>query len=147
MAMPSIADYLKYANLQMAAEALYGFDATVSGAVLTPGQRTTPNSAIAAGNLKTGNEHASKFTATEATLSGLTDKWIVVEHESNTTTGFSGTLFKCVKDDPATSAKAGEYVMSFRSTEFIDDAARDNQATNTLEIKDKGFAFGQISDM
>jgi len=25
--MPTITDYLKYANLQMAAEALYGFDA------------------------------------------------------------------------------------------------------------------------
>ena len=37
--------------------------------------------------------------------------------------------------------------MSFRSTEFIDDSARDNQATNTLEIKEKGWAFGQIDDM
>ena len=37
--------------------------------------------------------------------------------------------------------------MSFRSTEFIDDAARDNQATNTFEIKDTGFAWGQIADM
>ena len=27
--MPTITDYLKYANLQMAAEALYGFDANV----------------------------------------------------------------------------------------------------------------------
>ena len=37
--------------------------------------------------------------------------------------------------------------MSFRSTEFADDAVRDNQATNTLEIKEKGWAFGQIADM
>jgi hypothetical protein len=37
--------------------------------------------------------------------------------------------------------------MSFRSTEFIDDAARDNQATNAMEIKEAGFAFGQIRDM
>ncbi len=28
--MPSITEYLKYANLQMAAEALYGFDANVN---------------------------------------------------------------------------------------------------------------------
>ncbi|AVT22160.1 hypothetical protein C7Y68_20820 [Paracidovorax avenae] len=41
----------------------------------------------------------------------------------------------------------GELVLSFRSTEFADDAARDNQATNTLEIKEKGWAFGQIADM
>ncbi|WP_077001411.1 putative Ig domain-containing protein [Variovorax sp. KK3] len=37
--------------------------------------------------------------------------------------------------------------MSFRSTEFIDDAARDNQATNTLEIAATGYAWGQIRDM
>ncbi|MGQ0598529.1 putative Ig domain-containing protein [Aquabacterium sp.] len=37
--------------------------------------------------------------------------------------------------------------MSFRSTEFIDDSARDNQATNTLEIKETGFAWGQLRDM
>jgi hypothetical protein len=40
-----------------------------------------------------------------------------------------------------------DLVMSFRSTEFIDDAARDNQATNTLEVKEFGWAFGQIADM
>ena len=33
-----------------------------------------------------------------------------------------------------------------RSTEFIDDAARDNEATNKLEINDFGFAFGQLAD-
>ncbi|MFM9901713.1 MAG: hypothetical protein ACKVOT_11905 [Polaromonas sp.] len=37
--------------------------------------------------------------------------------------------------------------MSFRSTEFIDDSARDNQATNSMEIKETGFAWGQIRDM
>jgi dienelactone hydrolase len=37
--------------------------------------------------------------------------------------------------------------MSFRSTEFIDDAARDNQATNDMEISQFGWAFGQIADM
>jgi hypothetical protein len=36
--------------------------------------------------------------------------------------------------------------LSFRSTEFIDDAARDNEATNKLEINDFGFAFGQLAD-
>lgn len=37
--------------------------------------------------------------------------------------------------------------MSFRSTEFIDDAVRDNQETNTMDVKEFGWAFGQISDM
>src|SRR5690606_2922707 len=59
----------------------------------------------------------------------------------------SGTVFRCIKDDPLTGAKADELVMSFRSTEFIDDAARDNMATNTLEIADTGIAWGQNRDM
>jgi hypothetical protein len=63
----------------------------------------------------------------------------VLDQRANTPTGFSGTLFK--------SNKTGELVMSFRSTEFIDDAARDNQATNALEIKETGWALGQIRDM
>jgi hypothetical protein len=37
--MPTLADYLKYANLQMAAEALFGFDATLDDADLIPGER------------------------------------------------------------------------------------------------------------
>jgi hypothetical protein len=41
----------------------------------------------------------------------------------------------------------GELVLSFRSTEFVDDAARDNQATNAMEIAEVGFALGQIADM
>ncbi|MBW8832783.1 MAG: hypothetical protein JF606_25975, partial [Burkholderiales bacterium] len=35
----------------------------------------------------------------------------------------------------------------FRSTEFIDDAARDSQATDAMELAKFGFAFGQIRDM
>ena len=38
-------------------------------------------------------------------------------------------------------------VLSFRSTEFIDDYARDNLATNSFEIKETGWAWGQIADM
>lgn len=128
----SVADYLKYSELQMAAEA---FLVNPDGAVL--------------GNLKAalklGNGHASRFTDTEATE--FLKHWEVVAQRANSPSGFSGTLFRCIQDDPATGAKKNELVMSMRSTEFIDDAARDNQATNTLEIKDHGFAFGQIADM
>ncbi|AMM23268.1 calcium-binding protein [Variovorax sp. PAMC 28711] len=63
----------------------------------------------------------------------------MVEHKSNTSTGFSGTLFR--------NSQTGEMVISFRSTEFADDAVRDNQATNVMEIKAEGWAFGQIADM
>jgi hypothetical protein len=36
--MPTIADYLKFANLQMAAEALYDANATPPGTNLIPGK-------------------------------------------------------------------------------------------------------------
>ena len=134
--MPTVAEYLKYANLQMAAEALYGFDANV-----TPGQapKRIYAGALVQSDLLTGNRHASKFTPTEVELSKLTTDWVVVEHVSNTETGFSGTLFQ--------KESTNEFVLSFRSTEFLDDAARDNEATNYQEINKLGFAFGQISDM
>jgi len=134
--MPTIADYLKYANLQMAAEALFAFNATPPGTVLTPGE-VSGNERNTVGNLTAGNLHASKFTLTEAAK--FTDQWTVVEHISNTTTGFSGTLFM--------NKDTRDYTISFRSTEFLDDAARDHTATNVLEISEKGWAFGQISDM
>lgn len=132
--MPTIAETLKYANLQMAAEALYGFDANA-----TPNQQpgalfTNP---ITATILTTGNRHASKFTQTEAEK--FVAQYEVVEHISDTKTGFSGTLFR----DKATN----ELVLSFRSTEFLDDSARDNQATNKMEIAAGGWAMGQIADM
>ena len=58
---------------------------------------------------------------------------------NNTKTGFSGTLFKNIHTD--------ELVISFRSTEFVEDQLRDSIATNTLEITKVGWAMGQISDM
>jgi Ca2+-binding RTX toxin-like protein len=140
MPTPTIAEMLKYANLQMAAEALYTFKAKTDPNQ-APGDLLTStghfNLALTADILTTGNEHATRFAPTEA--AAFAAQWEVVDHISNTTTGFSGTLFK----DKVT----GELVMSFRSTEFIDDVARDCVATNTLEIKAYGFAFGQIADM
>jgi hypothetical protein len=63
--MPTIADYLKFANLQMAAEALFNFNATPPGTILTPGAKFTDPLTTAI--LTDGNLHSSKFTATEAT--------------------------------------------------------------------------------
>ncbi|HQS39346.1 calcium-binding protein [Polaromonas sp.] len=127
-----ITNYLKYANLQMAAESLFGITN-----VDAPGTLKLTGSMDVA-SLTKGNDRASKFTSTQADQL-VADGWAVVEHKSNTATGFSGTLFK--------NTLTGELVLSFRSTEFIDDAARDNQATNSLEVKEKGWAFGQIDDM
>lgn len=135
MATPTIANYLSYASLQMAAEALYDFKAPIPGVVLTPG--APYRGEITAQFLTDGNLHASKFTSTEAEK--FANEWEVIEHKSNTETGFSGTLFK--------NRFTNELVLSFRSTEFIDDSARDCEATNQLEIKNLGWAFGQLSDM
>lgn len=124
MATPTIADYLKYANLQMAAEA---FLVDENGALKTNIKQA----------LVEGNHHASYFPESEATT--FNNEWQVLAQCPNTPTGFSGTLFE--------NRTTHELVISFRSTEFIDDAIRDSAATNTLEVHDTGFAWGQISDM
>ena len=131
-----VSTYLKYANLQMAAEALYDFLPQED-----PATSQTFAGPIDLADLKLGNEHASKFTETLA--ADFIQQWEVVEHLSNTATGFSGTLFKGRQG----GHYDGELVLSFRSTEFIDDAVRDNQATNKMEIAAHGWAFGQIADM
>lgn len=131
MSTPTTADYLKYANLQMAAEAFIRDERTGLLAATPQDLRNA---------LEAGNNHASKFTATQAAeFANPVKGWTVLDQRANTPTGFSGTLFQ--------SNQTGELVLSFRSTEFIDDAARDSRATNELEIKEKGWAFGQLSDM
>lgn len=135
-----ITTYLKYANLQIAAEAF------VAGKTSDPKTlRENVTGELLESVLLSGNDHTSRFTSTDAEW--FSQDWMVVEQVSNTTSGFSGTLFKALRDDPEHGVVAGEMVISFRSTEFVDDAVRDNQATNALEIKAKGWAFGQIADM
>jgi hypothetical protein len=65
MSAPTIAETLKFANLQMAAEALYDYDANVTGVTLSPGAKF--DGVILDRFLTSGNRHASKFTSTEAT--------------------------------------------------------------------------------
>jgi hypothetical protein len=94
-----IETYLKYANLQMAAESLFGVLPTdVAGLVRGAGSMT-------ATTLTDGNNRSSKFTEAQAKQLLDDDKWTVVEHKSNTATGFSGTLFK--------NTLTNEFVMSF----------------------------------
>ncbi|WP_158534176.1 hypothetical protein [Paracidovorax avenae] len=128
MAPPTIAQYLSYANLQMAAEAFIRDEET--------GQLDNTGDRFAA-VLTAGNNHASRFVASQADK--FAAEWEALDQCANTKTGFSGTLFR--------NRNTREVVLSFRSTEFIDDAARDNKATNVLEIKETGFAWGQIADM
>lgn len=128
MSALSVAEYLSYANLQMAAEAFIRDEKT----------NVLNNQGIPyVTALRNGNLHASRFVESQAEK--FAAEWEVLDQCANTTTGFSGTLFR--------NRTTREVVMSFRSTEFIDDAARDNKATNVLEIKETGFAWGQIADM
>ena len=135
------AQYLEFCNLQVASEAFL------------VDKNDLPNTILSASlvdqnlinKLVQGNEHSSKFTDVQA--ADFASKWEVVAHKGNTNTGFSGTLFKAKVTIPGTGIVEGQYVISFRSTEFIEDSIHDNRATNTLEIKEKGWAFGQIADM
>ena len=141
----SSTELLTYANLQIAAEALYGQLKSTAG---------NPNTLMSdkdiddinkdlfkensdEGYLTQGNNHSSKFSQTQA--KEFIKDWQVVQHMNNTKTGFSGTLFKNIHTD--------ELVISFRSTEFVEDQLRDSISTNTLEISETGWAMGQISDM
>jgi hypothetical protein len=135
MTTPTIADYLKYANLQMAAEAFLRKEKIDENGTLITEKYYQDQPLIDA--LKVGNDHASKFTETAA--KDFAAKWKVLDQRANTSTGFSGTLFE--------NLETHELVLSFRSTEFIDDALRDNAATNVLELKNTGFAWGQLTDM
>jgi len=110
----NIANYLKYANLQMAAEAF-----------ILDGEKLAESGPDLEKALVRGNDRASRFTQLQAEQ--FSAQWVVVDQQDNTPTGFSGTLFR--------NRETNEYVISFRSTEFIDDSARDNAATNTLETR------------
>ncbi len=134
-----------YTLLQIAAEAMFSEEHARTAAA--PGAGATKLGMVAIGVLTKGNDHSSKMTTEQAKQ--FAEEWEVVSHQPNTATGFSATLFKWkgTQDDPIRGLKAGQYVISFRSTEFIEDYARDNVATNDLEVKTLGWAVGQISDM
>ena len=141
----SSTELLTYANLQIAAEALYGKLKSPAGnpnTLMSDKDIDDINKHLTHENpkqgfLTAGNNHTSKFSQIQAEQ--FKQDWQVVQHMNNTKTGFSGTLFKNVHTD--------ELVISFRSTEFVEDNVRDNIVTNTLEIAETGWAFGQISDM
>ena len=84
----NVTKYLKFANVQMAAESLFGLDP--AGASPTDKVLSIPEGALTNGNLC-----ASKFTPTQA--AEFLNNWQVVEHKANTKTGFSGTRTPGVK--------------------------------------------------
>lgn len=149
--IPSAAEMLEMAKLQIVAETfLEGKLEDNENRVPSPRKSYEKDDIKINKNLLTyGNNHTSKLT--EAQAEQFMQDWEVISYMPITDTGFSGTLFRAkrpIEDDKGNViVEKDQLVMSFRSTEFVDDSARDNQATNTLEIKEKGWAFGQIDDM
>ena len=143
---PSIAELLEMSRTQIVAEAFL-MNENNNSEFLHPKNNDYTFREIKLSNdlLKDGNNHTSILTAPQ--IKEFMENWEVVAYLPNTTTGFSGTLFKAKRDIPGTTIKAGEKVMSLRSTEFIDDETRDSQQTNTFEIAERGWAFGQIDDL
>jgi hypothetical protein len=134
MANGQINKLLEFANMQLAAEAFLSRS-------VDPILNTPPNDRVR-DRLIEGNTHASTFAPIQAQQFADTYE-VLAQYQNDPTkpgdTGFSGTLFR--------NRVTGELTLSFRSTEFLDDAVRDSKATNQLEIANRGWAFGQIADM
>src|SRR5437868_10966877 len=84
-----------------------------------------------------------KTRMTESQRARFAQIYEIVAHQPNTWTGFSATLFK--------NRGTGEYVLSFRSTEYPDDSRggdwlRDGIAGADGEISSFGFAVAQVAD-
>ena len=145
---PSVAELVEMSRTQIVAEAFL-LDEDKNPKYLHPNKEdneyTFKEVTLDPKILKDGNNHTSILTAPQ--IKEFMENWKVVAYLPNTTTGFSGTLFQAKRDIPGTTIKAGEKVMSLRSTEFIDDETRDSQQTNTFEIAERGWAFGQIDDL
>ena len=82
MATSTISEYLKYANLQMAAEAFIRDEKT---------DRLDKTGTAYKGALVRGHDHSSHFIKTQAEQ--FSAEWVVLDRRENTKTGFSGTLF------------------------------------------------------
>ena len=122
-----------FANLQMASESFL-LRETDRGVI--------QNDQVIRLRLTDGNTHASKFMPVQA-AQFVNDYEVLTQYRNDPNlpggSGFSGTLFR----NKATQ----ELTLSFRSTEFIDDNLRDSKSTNELEVKELGWAFGQIAEM
>ena len=134
-----IARIEQFVQLQLAAEAF-----------LLESVETIPPIDRVEARLVRGNTHVSRFLESEAARF-VHDYEVLAQYRNDpllsTGSGFSGTLFLTKVSDPERGLVAGELTLSFRSSEFIDDAVRDGKATNQLEIKELGWAFGQIAEM
>lgn len=128
-----LAACLKYAELQTAAEA---FLVDERNGKIREGPRQA---------LIDGNRRGTRFTRLRA--AEFAEHWIALDQTAAPATDFGGTLFKCIRDDPATGAMAGELVMSFRGTEFIGNAAHGDDAISASQLNTIGSAWDRVCDM
>ena len=135
MATGQIDRLLEFVNMQMAAEAFLS----------RSGDSNRPPPQDVRARLELGNTHASTFTPSQAAqfVDSQTGYDIVAQYRNDNKkpggAGFSATLFK--------NRRTGELTLSIRSTEFVDDAIRDSKSTGAMEIRELGWAFGQIAEM
>ena len=103
MTTNNVTKYLKFANVQMAAESLFSGETPIAqiGVAATRGEGS-----MNVASLQRGNTRASQFTSTQATE--FTNNWELVEHQTNTKSGFSGTLLKAKRTDASLGITAGD---------------------------------------
>ena len=146
MPQTEFSGWLQFALQQMAAESYLG------------GFNFSDDTTQLIDRLKFGNNNSTVLGLTDPnapTLSGMTrfttvqaqqftERYHIVDHHANDATGFSATL---MFDNQTQS-----YTLSFRSTEYLNqvdggDYERDGLPGADGEIKDYGFAFGQLAAM
>ena len=89
-------------------------------------------------------ERWNSKAATKQMIKDFGSTFTVIDHLSNTSSGFSATLLL--------NKKTNEYTLSFRSTESKEsgdggDVLRDSSSGANGEIGKEGFAWAQIMDM
>ena len=95
---------------------------------------------------------AGKTRMTNEQIRDFNANYVIIAHQANTASGFSGTLFqKVTRNASGVITSRGDYTLSFRSTEFADDDkggdwSRDGVAGADGEMASYGFALAQIAD-
>ena len=103
MATKSVAQYLEFANLQIAAETFYGRINDIPNWTVGDNGNLKYKNLIDITSLKDGNNHTSKFTPTLA--AEFIQKWKMVAHIANTGRGFPAPCLKRLTISPARRSK------------------------------------------
>ena len=141
--------WLDAALKQVAAESYFHGISLTSSDLIT--QRLTR------GNTPLESTQDQFVRLTQSQAAAFLAEYEIVDQHANDASGFSATLLRRKVDDPLTAAKAGEYTLAFRSTEYRNpsqggDFDRDGFLYAGLsradgEIAFAGFAQGQLAAM